>query len=289
MLIDVSVAIGLSVLMHVAWNLMARHQPRDAEPLWWVLLAHIVLLGPWGLYCLFSEVQWNVQFATLLCTSALSNAVYFFALTRAYRHAPVALVYPLVRSSPLLIAIWGWLFFAENSGPAGWLGIALNVAGLLLMASTGRKSSEGRALPWAMLAMLATSLYSLSDKLATGHVASFGGLMGYITIGYLTAWVVMSLRLRVDSGRWIPPVRIGFGVMIAGGLCVGTAYALVIHAMRFLPAAEVVAYSNAGIVIAILFSVVVFKEYAHWRQRFAGALLICAGLFSLAAGRSGIV
>jgi drug/metabolite transporter (DMT)-like permease len=59
--------------------------------------------------------------------------------------------------------------------------------------------------------------------------------------------------------------------------------------MRFLPAAEVVAYSNAGIVIAILFSVVVFKEYAHWRQRFAGALLICAGLFSLAAGRSGIV
>jgi phosphonate utilization associated putative membrane protein len=286
--IGVTVAIGLSVLMHVTWNLMARHQPRDAEPLWWVLLAHIVLLGPWGLYCLFSEVQWNAQFAVLLCTSALSNAVYFFALTRAYSHAPVALVYPLVRSSPLLIAIWGWFFFAESLGASAWLGIALNVAGLLLMASTGRRSSEGRALPWAMLAMLATSIYSLSDKLATGHVASFGGLMGYITVGYLTAWVMMSFRLRVDSGRWMPPARIGSGVMIAGGLCVGTAYALVIHAMRSLPPAEVVAYSNAGIVIAIFSSIVVFKEYAYWRLRCAGALLICAGLLSLAAGRSGL-
>jgi hypothetical protein len=33
-----AVAIALSVLMHVTWNLIARHQPRDAEPLWWVLL-----------------------------------------------------------------------------------------------------------------------------------------------------------------------------------------------------------------------------------------------------------
>jgi hypothetical protein len=31
--IEVSLAIAASVLMHVAWNLMARHQPQDAEPL----------------------------------------------------------------------------------------------------------------------------------------------------------------------------------------------------------------------------------------------------------------
>ncbi len=28
------VAIGLSMLMHVTWSLIARHRPRDAEPLW---------------------------------------------------------------------------------------------------------------------------------------------------------------------------------------------------------------------------------------------------------------
>lgn len=43
-----AVAIGLSVLMHVTWNLIARHQPRDSEPLWWVLFGHLVLVAPWG-------------------------------------------------------------------------------------------------------------------------------------------------------------------------------------------------------------------------------------------------
>ena len=284
--IEVSLAIAASVLMHVAWNLMARHQPRDAEPLWWVLLAHAVLLGPWGLYCLVTQVQWNTTFVALLCTSAIANAAYFYGLARAYNHAPVALVYPLVRSSPLLIAIWSLFLFSERLSALAYAGIALSVAGLLLMALTGRNSHEGRAMPWAFVAMLATSVYSLSDKAATVHVSTFGGLMGYITVGYLTAWSMMSVRMRLNSGRWMPRARLGTGVMIGGGLCIGTAYALIIHAMRSLPAAEVVAYSNAGIVIATLSSIVIFKERTHWRWRCGAVLVICAGLVILAIGRS---
>jgi drug/metabolite transporter (DMT)-like permease len=188
-----------------------------------VLLAHALFLGPWGLYCLFTQVQWDARFMLLLCTSAIANAAYFFALTRAYGHAPVALVYPLVRSSPLLIAIWSLFLFAESLSTTTLLGIALNVAGLLLMAASGRGSHEGRAMPWAFLAMLATSIYSLSDKAATAHVSTFGGLIGYITVGYLMAWGMLSLRLLLDSGRWTPRARIRPGAMIGGG------YALELH------------------------------------------------------------
>jgi len=284
---EVSLAIGASVLMHVAWNLMARHQPREAEPLWWVLLAHAVLLGPWGLYSLVTEVRWDARFVALLATSATANAVYFHGLGRAYGHAPVALVYPLVRSSPLLIGFWSWLLFAEVLGPFAWLGVALNVGGLLLMATTGRGNAEGRAMPWAMLAMLATSVYSLSDKAATAYVASFGGLVGYITVGYLASWAMMSVRLRRTTGRWTPRVPIRARALVAGGLFIGLAYALVIHAMRFLPAAEVVAYTNAGIALATLVSIVVYRERTHWRLRLVGTVLICGGLLSLGLGRSG--
>lgn len=98
------VAIGLSVLMHVTWNLIARHQPRDAEPLWWVLLGHLVLVAPWGVVRFVIDAQWSVHLLALLLTSAAANVLYFHGLHRAYQHAPVAYVYPLVRSSPLLIA-----------------------------------------------------------------------------------------------------------------------------------------------------------------------------------------
>lgn len=285
-MMGVGTTIGASVLMHVTWNLMARHQPREAEPLWWVLLAHTVLVAPWGVYCLVTEAQWNIELLLLLTVSAGANIVYFFALVRAYSHAPVALVYPLVRSSPLLIAVWSWLLFSERLGALAWLGIALNVAGLLVLASSGKGSQEGRAVPWTLLAMLATSVYSLSDKAATGYVPSFGAVVGFISVGYFASWIMMSLRLQRERGRWTPALRIGSVPMVVGGFCIGIAYALVIHAMRVLPAAEVVAYTNAGIVLATMASIVVFRERAHWVARATGAAVVCVGLAVLAVGRS---
>lgn len=280
------IAITLSVLMHVTWNLIARHQPRESEPLWWVLLGHLVLVAPWGLYRFVVEAQWGGHLLLLLAASATANVLYFHAIYRAYQHAPVAFVYPLVRSSPLLIAAWSLLFFGESLGVWAWVGIGISVAGLLAMACSGRGSDEGRALPWALLAMLATSVYSLTDKAATAHIAGFGGILGYLSVGYLAAWAAMTLRLRRTTGRWSPPARPSAVAAAVGSLCIGLAYALVIHAMRTLPAAEVVAYTNAGIALATMMSMVVFGERKRWKQRATAALVICMGLMFIGLGRT---
>jgi phosphonate utilization associated putative membrane protein len=278
-------ALAMSVAMHVGWNLLARHQPKNSYPLWWVLLGHLLLLGPWGISSLLAEVRWTVGFVSLLAISATANVVYFIALDRAYRHAPVALVYPLVRSSPLLIALWSTVFFSESFGLTVWLGIAISICGLLLMAKTGRQGHDGRAIPWALMAMFATSIYSLSDKAATGQMASFGAIVGFITFGYFASWIAISMSLRLRIGRWSPQSRIGLPAMVFGGLCIGLAYALVIHAMRYLPAAEAVAYTNAGIVIASGLSIFLFREKSHWKIRLLSGLIICVGLLVVAFGR----
>ena len=282
---DPGIAIGLSVVMHVAWNLIARHQARESEPLWWVLLGHLVLFGPWGFYALASQADWTPRLLGLLAVSAGAITLYFIGLQRAYVHAPVALVYPLVRSSPLLIALWSTSVLGESFGTLAWIGIGVSALGLAMMAATGRGHAEGRALPWTMLAMLATSVYSVADKAATSQIDGFGGLVGYLSVGYLAAWLAMSLRMHRETARWCPARRPGLLVLLAGSVCIGMAYALVIHAMRTLPAAEVVAYTNAGLVLATLLSLGVFRERAHWRQRLLGTGTICTGLACLAMGR----
>lgn len=279
-------AIGLSVLMHVTWNLIARHQPRDSEPLWWVLLGHLVLIAPWGLYQFVLQAEWNSRLLALLLASACANVLYFQSLYCAYRHAPVAFVYPLVRSSPLPIAVWSLLLLGESLGALAWTGIGISVMGLLAMARTAREHDEGRALPCSLLAMLATSVYSLSDKAATAQVPSFGGIVGYLSVGYLAAWAAMSWRLRRSTGRWMPRARPGATALLVGSLCVGLAYALVIHAMRTLPAAEVVAYTNAGIALATVLSLVLFREQHRWLQRSLATLVICVGLALIGVGRA---
>lgn len=284
MTLTATTAIMASVVMHVAWNLMARQQPGRAWPLWWVLLFHLVVIAPWGFYHLITQVNWNGPFVALLATSAVANALYFYGLKSAYDRAPVALVYPMVRSSPLLIALWSAVFFGENLGWASWLGILISVAGLALMTRQAEGHTDHRAIPWALVAMLCTSVYSLSDKGATVHLPDFGSVVGFISCGYLLAFVTLTVVMRRSTGHWVPQQRIPLWVIASGGVAVGFAYALVVHAMRELPSAEVVSYTNAGIVVATVFSIFVFGERQQWQRRLFSAVVICIGLAVMALG-----
>ncbi len=159
-------ALGASVLMHVAWNLLARHSPPGSRFLWWGLAAHLLIFGPWSLFQLATQADWSGRLAQLLLITAATNSLYFVALARAYHYAPVALVYPIVRSSPVLTALWGLALFGEQLSMSGWAGILLSVAGILLLGGTAENGDTRRALPWAAVAALCTSVYSLSDKAA---------------------------------------------------------------------------------------------------------------------------
>jgi phosphonate utilization associated putative membrane protein len=278
-------AIGCSVLMHVAWNLLARHVDSRCNFLWWGLLAHLLLFGPWALWSLWTEAQWTSLLVATLLITGLANSLYFISLRRAYHHAPVALVYPVARSSPLLIACWSLLLFDERLGLAAWLGILLNIGGLWLMSRSARGGDAAHALPWALLAALATSVYSLSDKAAVGQLPTFASQMGFVTVGYLFSFVTLSVRQQLRHGAWLPPCRPALRYALPGGLFVGTAYALVIHAMQTLPATYAVAYTNAGIVLAALLSMTIFGERDAWRLRLLAMLMICAGLLSMGLAR----
>ena len=129
--------------------------------------------------------------------------------------------------------------------------------------------------------MFATSIYSLTDRAATAYIPGFGGLVGFVSIGYFASWLALTIDLRRTTGSWRPRARIGLPVAVVGGLCVGLAYALVIHAMRSMPAAIVVAFTNTGIVLASLISIFVFKERFAWRARAVAACIICAGLLMM--------
>ncbi|MFA7350436.1 MAG: EamA family transporter [Methylotenera sp.] len=278
-------AIAGSVAMHVAWNLLVRQQGAKTRLLWWALATHCLILAPWGLYALVTQAHWTPQLALALLASSLANVAYFVALDRAYHHAPVALVYPIVRSSPLLIAIWSMLLFGESLGIGAWLAMLLSVAGLIFLASTAWRNDARAALPWALAAALATSVYSLTDKAATSFLPTLSSVLGFISVGYGLSFIAITVLLRREHGRWCPERRPPLLTMLVAGLCIGLAYVLVIHAMRSMPAAVVVAFTNAGIVIAGALSIFMFHERQHWKSRLMGMIVIMLGLVMLAVIR----
>jgi len=279
------IIIGLSVLMHVAWNLLARHVEARCNYLWWGLLIHLVLLGPWAIWHLVFDAHWNNTLLLAMLISALANTVYFIALRKAYHFAPVTLVYPIARSSPVLIAAWAWLVFDQPIAISGVIGITISVVGLWLLAATSKKGDTAHALPWALFAAFSTSIYSISDKVAVDYLPGFGAQLGFITIGYAASFVGLTLVQYKESKRFCPQCRPKLPYLLIGGLFIGVAYALVVRAMLELPAAYVVTYTNAGIVIATILSILMFKDKEHWKQRLVAVLIVCIGMIILGVYR----
>lgn len=278
-------AIGLSVLMHVFWNLLARHTDPRSNFLWWGVAGHLLLLGPWAVWRLVQDAQWNPTLVWAMLVTGCANAAYFIGLRGAYRRAPVALVYPIARSSPLLIAVWSVLFFDETLSAMGWAGILVSVVGLVWLGWTARTGESRQALPWAGLAALCTSIYSLSDKVAVSSLPSFGSQLGMVTVCYVFGFTALTLGNLRETGRAAPALRPPWHLLVAGSLCVGTAYALVIHAMKVLPAAYAVTFTNAGLVLATLLSIFAFGERAHWRTRLGAAAVITLGIVFVGLAR----
>jgi phosphonate utilization associated putative membrane protein len=271
-----------AVVMHVAWNLLARASHPDSRFLWWALLGYLVILGPWSLHALVTQAHWSPTLAALLVASALSNGVYFLVLGAAYRRAPVALVYPIARSSPLLIALWSSLLFGEIIPGMGWIGILVSVGGLLVMASSAWHGERRFVLLLAATAALATSVYSLSNKFAVTSLPTYGAQLGLVSFDLIVSFTVLSIEQRLILGRWRPPVMPPLARWLPAGLCIGNAYGLVIYAMQYLSAAYAVAFTNAGIVLAGLLSIFAFGERERWRTRLAAIFVITCGLVVLA-------
>jgi drug/metabolite transporter (DMT)-like permease len=99
-----------------------------------------------------------------------------------------------------------------------------------------------------------------------------------VCANYAIGWIFLSVEQKRRSGCWVPAAMPAWQPLMLGACGVGMAYALVIYAMRWLPAAYAVTLTNAGIVLTVLLGVLWLKEYAGWRQRAAGASLVVLGL-----------
>ncbi|MEW6331532.1 MAG: EamA family transporter, partial [Pseudomonadota bacterium] len=192
------------------------------------------------------------------------------------------LVYPIARSSPLLIALWSSLFFGELIVTQGWLGILVTVAGLLLLAFSARHGDSRRAVTYAVIAAFATSIYSLSNKFAVVSLPTYGSQLGLVSVDLTASFLALSLEQRLRLGRFRPPAMPPLSRWLPAGLFIGNSYALVVFAMQYLSAAYTVAFTNAGIVIAGLLSIFAFREREQAGKRIAAMVVVAGGLAILA-------
>jgi len=273
-------AVGISVLLHVSWNILTRRTTGEANFLWWIVGLSALLFAPFTLPDFIHAAAKSPELYLCAAISGTTNGLYFLALRRAYTLAPASAVYPMVRSSPILIAIVETLFFGRSFPSLSWVAILLALFGLWMIATSAHEGVKrlSRAWPYALFAALMTVVYSLSDKVAAVNILDIRTAMGYVCVNFAISWGFLVLEQKRRTRHWVPAATPPVHGLVIGTIGVGTAYALVIYAMHDLPAAYAVTLTNAGIVLTVLLGVTWLKEHEGWQQRISGSCLVVIGV-----------
>jgi len=268
-------AVLFAAACHAGWNASIK---RGLDPLATTVAisigAALVALMALPLVGLPARAAWPYVLA-----SVGIHLAYFAALIESYRAGDMGQVYPIARgSAPLLTATATTAFVGERLGLAGWLGIALLAAGVLLLSLRGGRDLarlNRRAVGFALFTAVTICAYSVVDGVGARLA---GSANAYTAAGFLCIGPVMALYALIRSGPTVlGEMRRSWLTGLAGGALQLGSYGIAIWAMTLAPIAIVAALRETSVLFGALIAVVVLKEPLR-AGRVAAAFLIVAGL-----------
>jgi len=248
-----------STVLHAAWNARLH---RTADPEVVIALAYLTV----GIVLLpAAVVDPPVEVLGAVLASAVAHGAYLTLLGTGYREGSMGVVYPIARgTAPLLIGLGGWLLLDERPSVATVVGLAVLLAGLVVLAGLGSRLRERRAVFLAVGTGLCTVSYSLIDASAV----DLTGALGYLSVILVLSSSGVLLIRRPGWGRLRPVL----GVSAVVGAGQGGAYALVLLAFQQAQAGQVAGLRQISVVLGVLIAREALGPRAIW-----GAVLVAAG------------
>ncbi|MCJ8170530.1 EamA family transporter [Atopomonas sediminilitoris] len=291
----------LSALAHASWNLAGK----KASPTlgyfclasWWGFLLGLpaVLLLAWPLLSALTAPIWGWLVLTGLC-----QCLYLWGLANAYQRGELSALYPLIRSSPLILLLIGslWLGTAERISTQAVVGIVLIVGGCFFLPMQRFSDWQWRnylnqATLFALLAATATAGYSLVDDIATRairelpeHNMSHAGIaLVYVVLQAGTASVWTSLAMLLPGERaQFKALPIAWHSSLFTGVMMLVTYALVVWAMAYASdVSYVVALRQVSIPIGVGLGIALLGERMSG-PKLLGVSIVVSGLVLVVLG-----
>jgi drug/metabolite transporter (DMT)-like permease len=276
-------AVLLAALCHAIWNLEAKRAAQSRHFVWLYSAASLLLWAPAVTWALVHEhAALGGRALLALAGTAVLHLLYSLALQAGYRAADLSIVYPVARGSgPLLSFIGAALLLGERPGPLALLGLALIIAGIVLIAdlhnAVRRAAMPGLA--WGALTGACIAAYTLNDGWAVKVLALSPFLIDFS--GNCFRVLALSRGALADRAglamEWTRYRRPVMTVALLGPL----GYLLVLFAMRVAPVSHVAPARELATLVGTWFGARLLGERGA-AQRLAGALCIVAGVISLA-------
>jgi drug/metabolite transporter (DMT)-like permease len=276
-------AVLLAAFTHATWNLAAKRAAGSRHFVWLYSVGSVLVYTPAVLWILLRErphFEW-VHGHALLATGVL-HLGYSLILQAGYRASDLSLVYPLARGSgPLMSFIAAVALLGERITGLSLLGVALVVAGILLVAGLTREPHKAprAGIAYGLGTGVFIAAYTINDGWAAKVLLISPILIDYS--GNLFRVLVLAPTALRDRGRVAEEVREYWKPAAVVSVLGPLGYILVLYAMRIAPISHVAPARELATLIGAYFGARLLKEKAA-PSRIAGAACIVVGVLALA-------
>jgi drug/metabolite transporter (DMT)-like permease len=269
----IALALGAAAL-HAVWNVLLAGA-RDTQT-----AAALALAVAAVAFAPVAAFTWDADAAVIpyAVASAALELAYFALLAAAYARFRLSVIYPISRgTAPVLVLIVSVVALGASTSAVETAGIALVATGVLLVGGN-REDAAGGDLLVALAIAGCIAGYTLVDNAGIRHAEPIpylelvlaGPALAYVAaVGVARGGRTLRRELRIR--------------VVAAGLAMFGAYALVLAALRLAPAAPVAAVRETSVVIGVALAALLLREPVG-RLGGVGAVLVAGGVVAIGAG-----
>lgn len=215
-----------------------------------------------------------------ICLSGGATGASWLCYFKALQLGNVNKVVPVDKLSTVLTMILAVIFFGEPFGVFSAIGMALIVAGTLLMIAK-KADTEEKSKAWLVYALLSAvfaSLTAILAKMGMSNVPSNLATAIRTIVVLIIAWGIVIGKGRLSEIRTIN--RKGWVFTLVSGLFTGLSWLCYYRAIKDGIASVVVPIDKLSIVITVAVSVVFLREKVSLKQ-LLGLILLVGGTMTL--------
>jgi drug/metabolite transporter (DMT)-like permease len=265
-------ALGAAVL-HATWNLLIKTaDDRDLAAWGQFVFGGVALLPVLVFIGAPTAAAWP-----FLIGSALVHVFYVWALVAAYEHGDFSFAYPLARGGGAMVAaLLGVVLLGDGLGVGGWASLLVVTIGLASLIRPGTPRNE---VVYALLTAALIGSYTVIDTAGSRHTTD-GFAYGIALTG--VTGIALSI-VGVARGRgpaFAASVRTSWRRHLISGICLATAYSIVLVAVRYASVGYVATLRESSVVLGAALGWLLLHERLGGR-RLVSAVIVTAGLIAL--------
>ena len=261
-----------AALVHATWNYFLK-KANATRPFWWLVYIITAVITVPALFIYDPQALTNNTPTgwLVIALSAPIHVIYGQVLQIGYKKSDYSIVYPTARGTgPLITVLCAVLILGDRPSFWGWIGIALILASIVLLAMPHKQDKQTQDLRiragifWGFLTGCFIAGYSFCDAWAVQQETGLTPLSFYFPSIAVRAivfapFIMMHANWKAESKEILTTPRLQKALAV---VTVGSplAYILVLYAMTIAPLAYVAPSREVGMMIGVVLGGLLLRE-----------------------------